>query len=61
MIAHVLGKLELEELCDSCIRSLWGFLEVVRQFVVDFLIGEPFFCTCKLYCSFFCEPIVTCF
>ena len=33
MIAHVLGKLELEELCDLCFHSLWGFAKVVSQFV----------------------------
>ena len=43
MIAHVLGKSELAELCDLGIRSLWGFSKVVRQFVVNFLIGEPLF------------------
>ena len=41
-IAHVLGDSELEELCVLRVRSLWGFLEVVRQFVVNFLIGELF-------------------
>jgi hypothetical protein len=43
MIAHVLGDLKLEELYDLGICSLWGFPRVVRQFVVNFLIGEPFF------------------
>jgi hypothetical protein len=61
MIVHVLGKSELEELCDLCIRSLWGFPEVVKWFVVIFLIGEPFLCICEFYGSFFCEPIVLCF
>ena len=61
MISHVLGESELEELCDSGIRSLWGFPKVVRQFVVNFLIGEPFFRICEFYGCFFCEPIVLCF
>ena len=30
MIAHVLGELKREELCDLGFRSLWGFLRVVR-------------------------------
>ena len=30
MIAHVLGESELEELCDLCVGSLWGFPKVVR-------------------------------
>ena len=42
-IAHVLSEMKLEEVCHLCVHSLWGFLEVVRQFVVNFLIGEPFF------------------
>jgi hypothetical protein len=25
MIAYVLGKMKLEELCDLGVRSLWGF------------------------------------
>ena len=58
MIAHVLGELELEELCDLCICNLWGFPKVVSQFVVNFLIGEPFSYICEFYRSFFCEPIV---
>ena len=29
-----MGKLELEELCDLCVCSLWGFQEVIRQYVV---------------------------
>ena len=33
IIAHVSGELEIEELCDLCVRSLWSFLEVVRQYV----------------------------
>jgi len=57
-IAHVLSEMKLEEVCHLCVHSLWGFLEVVRQFVVNFLIGEPFFCICEFYGSFFCEPIV---
>ena len=43
MIAHVLGESEFEELCDLGICSLWSFPKVVRQFVVNFLIGETFF------------------
>ena len=39
MIAHILGELEFEKLCDLCVHSLWAFREVVRQFVVNFLIG----------------------
>ena len=61
MIAHVLGKSELEELCDLGVRSLWGFPKVVRQFVMDFLIGEPIFRICEFYGYFFCEPLVLCF
>ena len=61
MIAHVLGKLKLEELCDLCVRNLWDFLEVIRQFVVNFLIGDLFFCICKFNGSFFCEPTMLCF
>ena len=60
-IAHVLSEMELEELCHLCVHSLWGFPNVVRQFVVNFLIGEPFFCICEFYGSFFYEPIVLCF
>ena len=30
MIACVLGELELEELCDFCVRNLWGFPKVFR-------------------------------
>ena len=60
MIAHVLGVSELEELCDLCIRSLWGFPKVVRQFVVNFLIGGPLFCICEFHGCFSCEPIVLC-
>ena len=41
MLAHVLGKSEYE-VCDLVVRSLWGFLEVIRQFVVSFLAEEPF-------------------
>ena len=47
MIAHVLGKSEYEELCDLDVRSLWDFLEVIRQFVASFLIGEPLFAYVK--------------
>ena len=62
MIAHVLDELELnQELCDLCVCSLWGFSKVVKQFVMNFLIGEPFFYICEFYGSFFCEPIVICF
>ena len=39
MVAHVLGKSKYEGL-----PYLLGFWEVVRKFVVDFLVGEPFFC-----------------
>ena len=61
-IAHVLGESNLEELCDLCVRSLWGVPEVVRWFVMSFLIGEPFFCIiCEFYGSFFCKPIMFCF
>ena len=35
MIAHVLGESELEELYDLGVCSLWGFLKVVRQLVVN--------------------------
>ena len=53
MIAHVLGKSELEELRDLGVRSLWGFRKVVLQIVVNFLIGEPFFRICEFYGCFF--------
>ena len=58
MIAHVLGKSELEELCNLGLRSLWGFPKVARQFVVNFLIREPFSCICNFMSCFFCESIV---
>ena len=43
MIAHILNESELEELCSLWVRSLWDIPRVVRHFVVNFLIGEPFF------------------
>ena len=58
MIAHVLDKLELEELCGLGIHSLWGFPKVARQFVVNFIIGEPFFAYVNFMATSFCEPIV---
>ena len=56
-----IGQIETKELYDMSICSLWGFPRVVRQFVVNFLIGEPFFRICEFYGYFFCEPIVLCF
>ena len=61
MIAHVLGKSKLEELCDAGVRSLWGFPKWLDNFVVNFLIGEPYFRICEFNGCFFCEPIVLCF
>lgn len=37
IVAHVLGDMELEELCDLCVHSLWHFSEVVTKFVMNFL------------------------
>ena len=58
MVAHVLGKSELEELCDLGVCGLWGFPKVVRQFLVNFHVGEPFFRICEFCGCFFCEHIV---
>ena len=56
IIAHVLGKSKLEDVCDLGIHILWGFPKVVRQFVVNFLSREPFIRICEFCSCFFCEP-----
>ena len=44
LVAHVLGKSELQEWCDLYVHNL---REAIRKFMVNFLVGEPIFAHVK--------------